>query len=102
MDNVHNFMSLDKSEIEKIAWLARLQIDDADIPAYCDELSNILGLVERMNAVDTSSVEPLAHPLEIAATLRKDEVTEPNQREQFQSNAPLTEDGYYLVPKVIE
>ena len=102
MDNGHNFMSLDKSEIEKIAWLARLQIDETNVPAYCNELSNILGLVERMNSVDTSTIEPLAHPLEIAAALRNDEVTESNQREQFQADAPLTEDGYYLVPKVIE
>ncbi|MEM7026972.1 MAG: Asp-tRNA(Asn)/Glu-tRNA(Gln) amidotransferase subunit GatC [Pseudomonadota bacterium] len=95
-------MSLDKSEIEKIAWLARLQINGTDVPAYCDELSNILQLVERMNAVDTTEIEPLAHPLEIAAKLRPDAVTESNQREQFQADAPLTEDGYYLVPKVIE
>ena len=95
-------MSLDKSEIEKIAWLARLGIDEADIPNYEQELSTILELVERMNSVDTSSIEPLAHPLDIAARLREDVVTETNQRDRFQQYAPLTEEGYYLVPKVIE
>ena len=59
---------------------------DADVPAYCDELSNILGLVERMNSVDTSDIEPLAHPLDIAATLRPDKVTESNQRDDFQTD----------------
>lgn len=95
-------MSLDKSEIEKIAWLARLTIDDADIADYGNELSSILELVERMNAVDTSQVTPLAHPLDITARLREDKVTETDQRDAFQKNAPQTEDGYYLVPKVIE
>lgn len=95
-------MSLDKSEIEKIAWLARLAVEAADIPKYGQELSNILDLVEHMNKVDTSAVTPLAHPLDIAARLREDVVTETNQRDEFQEHAPETEDGYYLVPKVIE
>lgn len=95
-------MSLDKSEVEKIAWLARLGIDDQDIPNYSDELSNILDMVERMNSVDTEGISPIAHPLELSARLRSDEVTEENQREHFQNNAPLTEEGCYLVPKVIE
>lgn len=95
-------MSLDKSEVQKIARLARLSIDEQDIPNYSDELSNILGLVERMNSVDTTDISPIAHPLELTARLRNDEVTEKNQREHFQKHAPLTEDGCYLVPKVIE
>ena len=95
-------MSLDKSEIEKIAWLARLSIDENDIPNYSEELSNILGLVDRMNSVDTSDITPLAHPLELNARLRTDEITESDQRDHFQENAPATSDGCYLVPKVIE
>ena len=95
-------MSLDKSEVQKIAWLARLAIDEQDIPSYSDELSNILSLVERMNSVDTNGILPIAHPLELSARLRADEVTEENQRDHFQKDAPLTEDGCYLVPKVIE
>ena len=95
-------MSLDKSEVQKIAWLARLAIDDQDISTYSDELSDILGLVERMNSVDTEGISPIAHPLDLTARLRTDEVTEINQRDHFQEHAPLTDDGCYLVPKVIE
>ncbi len=95
-------MSLDKSEVQKIAWLARLSIDEQDISTYSDELSNILGLVETMNSVDTDGISPIAHPLDLTARLRADAVTEVNQREQFQKNAPLTDNGCYLVPKVIE
>ena len=95
-------MSLDKSEVQKIAWLARLSIDEQDISTYSDELSNILGLVETMSSVDTEGISPIAHPLDLTARLRPDAITETNQREQFQQNAPQTEDGCYLVPKVIE
>lgn len=95
-------MSLDKSEVQKIAWLARLAIDEQDISTYSDELSSILGLVETMSLVNTDGISPIAHPLDLAARLRPDEVTEANQRDQFQKNAPLIEDGCYLVPKVIE
>ncbi len=95
-------MSLDKSEVQKIAWLARLSIDEQDISTYSDELSNILGLVETMNSVDTDGISPIAHPLDLTARLRTDAVTEENQREQFQQNAPSTDNGCFLVPKVIE
>lgn len=95
-------MSLDKSEVQKIAWLARLAIDEQDISTYSDELSTILGLVERMNSVDTDGISPIAHPLDLTARLRTDEITETNQRDHFQEHAPLTDDGCYLVPKVIE
>ena len=87
---------------ENIAHLARLAIDDADIPNYANNLSNILELVEQMNAIDTTDVEPMAHPLDAVQRLRKDEVTEQNQRDHYQQVAPLTEAGLYLVPKVIE
>ncbi len=95
-------MSLDDAEVKKIAWLARLSIEARDIPAYRAELSGILSLVEQMNTADTRGVAPLAHPLELPARLRADSVTETCQREHFQQQAPLTEDGYYLVPRVIE
>ena len=95
-------MSLDASEVEKIAHLARLGIDEKDVPDYAENLSRILGLVEQMSAVDTSQVEPMAHPLELAQRLREDVVTEVNQRELLQENAPAVEDGLFLVPKVIE
>lgn len=93
---------LNQSDIEKIAWLARLEIVEEDTPGFSRDLSNILNLVEQMDQIDTGSVTPMAHPLELSARLRPDKVTEPNQREQFQSHAPAVERGYYLVPKVIE
>lgn len=95
-------MPLADADVQKIAGLARLSIEGRDIPAYRAELSGILGLVEQMNAIDTRGVLPLAHPLAPPARLRADEVTESCPREQFQQQASLTEDGYYLVPKVIE
>ncbi len=95
-------MSLDTTQVRKIAHLARLRISAEEAQAYADSLSRILGLIEQMNAVDTSGVEPMAHPSESALRLRPDEVTEPNQREKFQAIAPAVEAGLYLVPKVIE
>ena len=95
-------MSLDRADVEKIAHLARLAIDEGEVERYARDLSSILDLVEQMNAADTQGVTPLAHPLHMAQRLRRDEVTEADQREKFQRIAPLTEDGLYLVPKVIE
>ncbi len=95
-------MSLDKTQVEKIAHLARLQIDPADVPAYATNLSNILDLVEQMDAVNTTGVDPMAHPTDAVQRLREDTVTESDQRDQFQAIAPQVEDGLYLVPKVIE
>lgn len=95
-------MSLDASNIRRIAHLARLAIDEGAIEGYANSLSNILNLVEQMNSIDTMTVEPMAHPLDATQRLRDDVVTEPNQREHFQAIAPQVEDGLYLVPKVIE
>jgi aspartyl-tRNA(Asn)/glutamyl-tRNA(Gln) amidotransferase subunit C len=95
-------MSLDTDDIKAIAKLARLKIDEADVPSYATNLSNILDLVEQMNSVDTDGVVPMSHPLDVVQRLREDVVTETNQREEFQMVAPATQDGLYLVPKVIE
>jgi len=95
-------MSLQKDDVEKIAHLARLSLNEADIPAYADNLTNILNLVDQMNAVDTTDISPMAHPFNESQRLREDEVTETNQREQLQQNSPATEKGLFLVPKVIE
>lgn len=95
-------MSLDAEQVKKIAHLARIEINDADIPGYADTLSSILDLVDQMAAVNTDNVEPMAHPMDASQRLRADVVTETNNREQFQSVAPKTEDGLYLVPQVIE
>ena len=95
-------MALDAAEIKKIAHLARLGINAEDIPEYSRNLSDILAFVEQLNAVDTTGVEPLAHPLEAPQRLRADEITETDNRENFQKVAPETESGLYLVPQVIE
>ena len=95
-------MALDRSDVEKIAHLARLGLNDADIPRTTEALNSILGLNDQMQAVDTTGIEPLAHPLEASQRLRADVVTESNHREAYQSIAPAVENGLYLVPKVIE
>ncbi len=95
-------MSLARDDVEKIAHLARLAVDDGELDSVAEGLSNILQMVEQMSAVDTQGVTPMAHPLHMVQPLRPDQVTEQNQRDLFQSIAPQTEDGLYLVPKVIE
>lgn len=95
-------MSLDRSQVESVAQLARLKIEEAEMPDYLNSLNSILDLVDKMQAVDTTGIEPLANPLDAAQRLRADVVTETNKREQLQANAPATEDGLFLVPKVIE
>ena len=95
-------MSLQRSDVEKIAHLARLMVSADELDAVASDLSNILDLVEKMNRVDTSGVEPMSHPLHMSQRLRDDRVSESDQRDYFQSIAPLTEEGLYLVPKVIE
>lgn len=95
-------MSLSQEQVENIAHLARLAIDQNQIEEYATSLSGILGLVEQMDSADTEGVEPMAHPQDAIQRLRTDEVTEQDQREKFQQIAPATENGLYLVPKVIE
>ena len=95
-------MALERSEVEKIAHLARLGLNDGDIPQTTETLNNILGLIDQMQAVDTQGIEPLAHPLEATQRLRADVVTERNQRDAYQAVAPAVENGLFLVPKVIE
>ncbi len=95
-------MSLDADDVKKIAFLARLKIDEADVPGYVSSLSSILDLVEQMSSVDTEGVLPMSHPMDAVQRLREDKVTESDQRDYFQQIAPKTEDGLYLVPRVIE
>lgn len=95
-------MSINKPEVDKIANLARLAISENDRQKYEIDLKNIFEVVDEINQVDTTDVLPLAHPLEATQRLRADQVTETNQRDYFQQNAPLVKNGLYLVPKVIE
>ena len=95
-------MSLVKDDVEKIAHLARLALGEDELDSVADGLSSILQMVEQMGAVDTQGVTPMAHPLHMSQRLRPDRVTEPDRRTLLQANAPLTERGLYLVPKVID
>jgi aspartyl-tRNA(Asn)/glutamyl-tRNA(Gln) amidotransferase subunit C len=95
-------MSLDKADIEKLAELARVRVADEELPEVTERIASILELVDQMRAVDTSGVEPLAHPLDARQRLRQDRVTEDDRRGDFQALAPAVEDGLYLVPRVVE
>ena len=95
-------MSLDTTPVLAIADLSRLQIDEKSITEFQTNLSNVLDLVDQLQAVDTTGIEPMAHPMDAVQRLRADEVTEVNQREKFQKIAPITAAGHYLVPKVVE
>ena len=95
-------MNLNDDDIRKLATLARIAVDDTIIDDVANKISDILHMVDQMQALDTSAVEPMANPLDAVQPLRRDEVTEPNQREAFQAIAPATENGLYLVPKVID
>ena len=95
-------MSLSLEEVRRIAMLARIEVTDAEIPSVQEKLNGILGLIAEMQSIDTTGIEPMSHALDLAQRLRPDVVTESNQRAAFQSVAPETEAGLYLVPKVIE
>jgi aspartyl-tRNA(Asn)/glutamyl-tRNA(Gln) amidotransferase subunit C len=95
-------MGLQRSDIKNIAWLARLAVSEDEISGYQQELDPIFGLVAQMQSVNTDSLAPLAHPLDMHARLRPDAITESNQRDKYQQIAPDVDKGYYLVPRVIE
>lgn len=95
-------MSLSADNVRQIAFLARLEIRNEDIDQYAGNLSSILDFVNQLEKADTGDVRPMAHPLDMAQRLRADAVTEQNQRDTFQENAPAVESGLYLVPRVIE
>ena len=95
-------MTLKTEEVLKIAHLARLQINDADVKQYTNELSKILDVFEQIKTYDTTNTLPMAHPMDATQCLRPDIVSETNQREKFQAIAPDVEQYLYRVPKVIE
>ncbi|MEQ6884330.1 Asp-tRNA(Asn)/Glu-tRNA(Gln) amidotransferase subunit GatC [Salicola sp. Rm-C-2C1-2] len=95
-------MSISRDKIEQVAWLARIQLEESDKEALENKLSDILSMVGQLQAADTDGITPMAHPLDATQRLRPDEVTETNQRERFQAVAPETQDGLYLVPRVVE
>lgn len=95
-------MSLSTADVQKVARLARLAMNDTEIEAARSQLSGIFELIAQMQAVDTAGIEPMSHAQDLSQRLREDRVSEENQRELFQSIAPQVEDGLYLVPQVIE
>jgi aspartyl-tRNA(Asn)/glutamyl-tRNA(Gln) amidotransferase subunit C len=95
-------MSLSVADIHRIAHLARLAIDTGQAEEVRAKLDAIFGMLDRLNAVDTTGVVPMAHAQDVMLPLRADEVTEPDRHALFQSVAPAVEAGLYLVPKVIE
>ncbi|MEN9329090.1 MAG: hypothetical protein RLZZ484_278 [Pseudomonadota bacterium] len=99
-------MSLNASEIQRIANLARLELTPDQSERMLTQINSFFEIVEQMRAVDTTGIEPLAHPVavmqDIALRLREDIASEPNQREANQQSAPAVERGLFLVPKVIE
>ena len=95
-------MSLSDQELKEIAYLARINVKDESLSSLKVELEEILKLFEELNEADTSDVDAMSHPLDLSQPLRKDEVTEKNEREELLKNAPSSKSGLFLVPKVIE
>ena len=96
------FMALTREDVLRAARLARIRVDDAEADAVLEQLVRIFGMIEEMQAVDVTGVEPMAHAQDLTLRLRDDVVTETDQHALFQSVAPRVERGLYLVPKVIE
>jgi len=95
-------MSIDKSDIEHLCNLSKLNLDDEEQSVFLSQMQSILDMIEELQEVDTADIEPMAHPLQMTQRLRDDEVTEFNDREKYQKNTDFAEDGFYKVPKVIE
>lgn len=95
-------MSLTLDDVQRAADLARIEIGEAEAQVTLDQLTRVFAMIEQMQAVDVSGIEPMAHAQDLVLRLRSDAVTETDQRAAFQAIAPETEGGLYLVPKVIE
>ena len=95
-------MAIDSQGVARVAHLARLRVDDDETGALSERLNEILGMVDQLQQADVSDVEPLAHPLEVSQPLRDDRVTEPDVRDKVLPIAPASEEGCFLVPRVIE
>ncbi|MEC8427190.1 MAG: Asp-tRNA(Asn)/Glu-tRNA(Gln) amidotransferase subunit GatC [Pseudomonadota bacterium] len=93
---------MDRSEITRLAELARIEITEATVDEAASSITDVLKLVDQLQAADTDGVAPMAHPMDATQRLRADQVSEENRREAFQAIAPETEEGLYLVPKVID
>lgn len=95
-------MALSIDDVRRVAHLARIEVTPAEAQQVLTKLTGIFALIEDMRRVDTTGIAPMSHAADVHLSLRDDAVTESSQREKFQSIAPATADGLYLVPKVIE
>ena len=95
-------MSVDQNTVRRVARLARLRIDDADVPKLAGELNSILHWIEQLNEVDVTGVEPLTSVITMKMKMRKDQVTDGNRAAEIMANAPASEDNVFIVPKVVE
>ncbi len=95
-------MSVDQDTVRRVARLARIRIDEADVPKLAGELSSILHWIEQLNEVDVAGVEPLTSVITMKMKMRKDEVTDGNRAAEIMTNAPASEDNFFIVPKVVE
>jgi aspartyl-tRNA(Asn)/glutamyl-tRNA(Gln) amidotransferase subunit C len=95
-------MPLSLDDVKRIAVLARLSVTEPEAEQALVELNGVFALIEQMRSANTKNVEPMSHAQDVMLRLRPDAVSEPDQHELFQSVAPQTEAGLYLVPKVIE
>jgi aspartyl-tRNA(Asn)/glutamyl-tRNA(Gln) amidotransferase subunit C len=95
-------MILTDTDVRKVARLARLAMGEAEIESARAQLTGIFELIAEMQAVDTTDITPMSHAQDVSQRLREDVVTEPDQRDLFQTIAPQVESGLYLVPQVIE
>ena len=95
-------MSLDREDVRKIAFLARIKIDEAELEPLAGELNGIIGWVEQLSEVDTEGVKPMTSVAEMIAPQRVDEITDGNVAEKVLSNAPDRAKDFFAVPKVIE
>jgi aspartyl-tRNA(Asn)/glutamyl-tRNA(Gln) amidotransferase subunit C len=95
-------MALNHDDIRRLARLARIAISADEVAAVQGKLDGVFALIARMNQVDTTGIEPMAHAQAVSLRLRDDRVSETDQRDKFQAVAPRVEQGLYLVPKVIE
>ena len=95
-------MIIDKSDIEHLCNLSKLDLDDEEQSLFLKQMQSILQMIEELQEVDTGEIDPMAHPLKMTQRLRDDEVTEFNERDKYQKNTDFSEDGFYEVPKVID
>ena len=95
-------MSVTQQDVEKVALLARLAISESDLPEVTDRFARVLDLVGELNTIETESVVPMSNHHDMQQRLRPDTVTRVNEREALMASAPASDQGYYLVPKVID